>query len=117
MSLRLLAFLLDGFLSLKVINRADINYADYASNIKFTGTKYRAKFSLSKRLIILGTGGHGLVAADCAMEMGCFVDIVFLDSLYPDKTHIDCWSIIGKPEDAVNVSHADSFFFVAIGPA
>jgi UDP-N-acetylbacillosamine N-acetyltransferase len=70
---------------------------------------------MGKRLVIIGAGGHGSVAADCAEAMGCFDDIVFLDCFYPNKTHLGCWSIIGKPEDAAMVSNEDSVFFVALG--
>jgi UDP-N-acetylbacillosamine N-acetyltransferase len=70
---------------------------------------------MSKRLVIIGAGGHGLVAADCAKEMGLFSDIVFLDSFYPSKISIGPWSIIEKPENALQISTTDSVFFVAIG--
>lgn len=70
---------------------------------------------MNKRLIIIGAGGHGCVAADCAEAMGCFVDIVFLDSFYPAKTHLGTWPIIGKPEDAAMLSTENTVFFVAIG--
>lgn len=70
---------------------------------------------MNKRLVIIGAGGHGAVAADCAEKMGYFVDIVFLDSFYPNKTHLGCWPVIGKPEDATQLSNKNSFFFVAIG--
>lgn len=70
---------------------------------------------MSKRLVIIGAGGHGGVAADCAEAMGCFTDILFLDSFYPANKNLGCWSIIGKPEDAAKIGLADSLFFVAIG--
>jgi sugar O-acyltransferase (sialic acid O-acetyltransferase NeuD family) len=70
---------------------------------------------VGKRLVIIGAGGHGSVAADCAMAMGCFGDIVFLDSFYPNNRKRGCWTIIGKPEDAAQVSYGDSCYFVAIG--
>jgi UDP-N-acetylbacillosamine N-acetyltransferase len=73
------------------------------------------KTLVGKRLVIIGAGGHGLVAADCAKEMGSFTDIVFLDSFYPNKTQVGCWSIIGKPEVAAKTAHPDNVFFVAIG--
>lgn len=71
--------------------------------------------SLDKQLVILGAGGHGQVAADCAETMNIFSRIVFLDEVYPDKTQAGCWPILGKSENAINFDKQTTCFFVAIG--
>jgi sugar O-acyltransferase (sialic acid O-acetyltransferase NeuD family) len=66
-------------------------------------------------LVILGAGGHGQVAADCAETMNVFSSIVFLDEVYPDKTQAGCWPILGKGESVTKFDKQTSCFFVAIG--
>ena len=70
---------------------------------------------LGRQLVILGAGGHGQVAADCAETMNIFSSIVFLDEVYPDKTQAGCWSILGKGESAIKFDKQTTCFFVAIG--
>tara|TARA_R110000751_G_scaffold212397_1_gene315876 strand:- start:9898 stop:10521 length:624 start_codon:yes stop_codon:yes gene_type:complete len=70
---------------------------------------------LKRQLVILGAGGHGQVAADCAETMDIFSRIVFLDDAYPDKTQAGCWPIVGKNESVINFDEQTTCFFVAIG--
>lgn len=67
-------------------------------------------------LYIIGSGGHGKVAADCADAMGCFAEITFLDDTYPDRKRVMDWNVVGKSEDAKRLSeNNNALFFVAIG--
>ncbi len=53
-----------------------------------------------KRLVLIGAGGHGKVAADMARSAG-WRDIVFADDAYPDRTANGAWAIVGRPGDAL----------------
>lgn len=66
-----------------------------------------------KKLLIIGAGGHGKVAADIASYCG-YKEIAFLDDRLAGK---DCigYPVIGKTEDAKKYQGWD--FFVAIGNA
>ena len=66
------------------------------------------------RLIIIGAGGHGKVAADVADKMGAYAEIAFLD----DGAIGEClgYPVLGKVADAEKYIATHSFF-VAIGSA
>lgn len=69
-----------------------------------------------KTLYIIGSGGHGKVAADCADAMGCFSEIKFLDNTYPACSRVLEWDVVGKSDDAEGFSaDSNALFFVAIG--
>ncbi|MDN4502883.1 acetyltransferase [Alteromonadaceae bacterium BrNp21-10] len=68
---------------------------------------------MTKRLVIIGAGGHGKVAADCAESMAVYDDIVFLDAGFSERPQVGPWKIIGLPEDFNQ--YTDCEFFVAIG--
>mgnify|MGYP000330184491 CR=1 FL=1 len=70
---------------------------------------------LSKRLLIIGAGGHGKVAADCAETLGLYDQIAFLDSRFPAEKKIGDWQILGQPESATSFKNPETDFFVAIG--
>jgi sugar O-acyltransferase (sialic acid O-acetyltransferase NeuD family) len=70
---------------------------------------------LSKRLLIIGAGGHGKVAADCAECMGEFEHIAFLDGEFPKLKQVAKWSVIGDGKDLATESDVDTTFFVAVG--
>jgi sugar O-acyltransferase (sialic acid O-acetyltransferase NeuD family) len=70
---------------------------------------------VNRRLIILGAGGHGKVAADCAEATGIYDSIVFLDALYPDECLVGDWPILEKPENVSMFNNGNTDFFVAIG--
>ena len=65
------------------------------------------------RLLIIGAGGHGKVAADIAMKMQKYDEIVFLDDNEETK---DCigFRVVGKVADARNYIEG-SEVFVAMG--
>lgn len=65
--------------------------------------------------MIIGAGGHGKVAADCAEAMERFSEIVFLDGIYPAVTKVEHWPVLGKGDDLSTFSDSSSVFFVAIG--
>jgi len=68
---------------------------------------------MKDKLIIIGAGGHGKVAADVALSMGCYREIEYIDDNYE---HNKCYgypvigdcSVIDKYTDGAQ-------FFVAIG--
>lgn len=66
------------------------------------------------KLIIIGAGGHGRVAADCARSMKAFSSIQFLDESFPDRTANLDWPIMGKSAEWSKYSE-EAVFFVAIG--
>ena len=68
----------------------------------------------NKTLVILGAGGHGLVVADCALSLGHYNEIIFLDDCLDklnDKSH---WQVVGPIASWVDYSE-NSDFIVAIG--
>ena len=69
------------------------------------------------KLLILGAGGHGKVVAECALSLGLYTAIAFLDD---DETAIgesilDSCPIIGTFSDAVSFAHEYAEAFVALG--
>jgi sugar O-acyltransferase (sialic acid O-acetyltransferase NeuD family) len=62
-----------------------------------------------KRLVLIGAGGHGKVAADTALASG-FGDVVFLDRDHPRRVVNGRWPIIGNLATAV-----DGERFLSIG--
>jgi len=68
-----------------------------------------------KTLIIIGAGGHGKVAADCAEEMACYHQICFLDERVTKLKVCGVWKVIDQPQKFLNYSQENVDFFVAIG--
>lgn len=66
-------------------------------------------------LLILGAGGHGLVVADAAHEMGCWPEIAFLDDDKRDHGAGDVWPIIGRTSELERLRNKFSELAVAIG--
>lgn len=68
---------------------------------------------MSKRLGVIGAGGHGKVVADVAERAG-WADVVFLDARFAagDSEHAH-WPLVAVPEDALT-QRCDGYF-VAIG--
>jgi len=65
-----------------------------------------------RKLIIIGSGGHGRVIADCAQQIGNYSQIDFLDDCYLDRQDNNQWSVIGLVKDFTqHIEHAD--FIVA----
>lgn len=52
------------------------------------------------RLVLIGAGGHGKVAADTARDAG-WREIVFVDDAYPERTMNGTWPIVGRPGEGV----------------
>ncbi|MGS2722089.1 acetyltransferase [Paraglaciecola aestuariivivens] len=71
--------------------------------------------SNNQRLVIIGSGGHGKVAADCAQLTKQFSEIVFLDALYPELTSVANWQVVGHQDQYLDFAQDNSCFFVAIG--
>jgi UDP-N-acetylbacillosamine N-acetyltransferase len=70
---------------------------------------------MTKKLIIIGAGGHGKVAAECAELMGCYSSICFWDGLYPQLTHVNHWLVLAKGDQFVGLELQETDYFVAIG--
>lgn len=66
------------------------------------------------RLIIIGAGGHGKVAADCAEDMQAYDSIIFLDSKKGLEA-VNRWPVCGLPENFEQFVNQNTAFFVAIG--
>lgn len=69
------------------------------------------------RLLVIGAGGHGRVAADCARAMQRWSQIAFLDSSWPERQTNGCWQVIGRDCDATTMARLGDEIFVAIGGA
>lgn len=54
---------------------------------------------MTKELAIVGASGHGKVIADIAEQIGYTVS--FYDDAYPNKTHLEHWSIHGTFDDLI----------------
>lgn len=69
------------------------------------------------RLLILGAGGHGKVIAECAVTLGIYRAIAFLDDDQKanKKSVLSSYPVIGTFCDAVNFTHEFSEAFVAVG--
>lgn len=68
---------------------------------------------MSRRLGVIGAGGHGKVVAEVAERVG-WTDVVFFDARYAagSRKH-GHWSLIAMPEEAA--AHFCDGYFVAIG--
>lgn len=68
---------------------------------------------MSKRLGIVGAGGHGKVVADIAERAG-WADVVFFDSRFASGEHVHAhWPVVALPEDMA--SQACDGYFVGVG--
>ena len=68
------------------------------------------------RLIIIGGGGHGLVAAETAEATGMFRSIEFADDRHPDMQEAGPWPVTSRIEAIQNDgSGNDTKLFSAIG--
>ena len=72
---------------------------------------------MSATLLILGAGGHGKVAADCAAGQGAWATIAFYDDRWPSLARCADWPVIGAGENLLKIADARSEAFVAIGEA
>jgi len=69
---------------------------------------------MTKRLAIVGAGGHGKVVADLAETLG-WSDIHFFDDGYPGKKVLEKWLIVGDFKQLCEVHHQYDGVIVAIG--
>ena len=67
-----------------------------------------------KDLVIIGSGGHGKVVADAALQMGRWDSIRFVDLLYPELQRIGPWNVVAKNLKDLNESSILQFV-VAVG--
>ncbi|MFZ3100865.1 MAG: acetyltransferase [Desulfitobacteriaceae bacterium] len=68
------------------------------------------------KLLILGAGGHGKVVAECALSLGIYTDIAFLDDeKVTGELILRSCPVIGTFSDADNFAHEFSQAFVALG--
>ncbi|MBO5402303.1 MAG: acetyltransferase [Clostridia bacterium] len=67
---------------------------------------------MSKRLVIIGAGGHGKVIADIALKNG-YTDIVFID----DNSKGECmgFPIVGTTSDVEKLNDGNTEFVIGIG--
>jgi len=70
---------------------------------------------MTKTLIIIGAGGHGKVVADCAENMNCYAEILFLDSHAKKVNKVGAWPVVDTPENFLEHQQSSVDFFVAIG--
>jgi UDP-N-acetylbacillosamine N-acetyltransferase len=70
---------------------------------------------LTKRLLIIGAGGHGKVAADCAELTKGYSEIGFLDTGFPALKQVGNWQVFGDGDDLSHFVDPDTCFFVAVG--
>lgn len=66
-----------------------------------------------KTLSILGAGGHGVVAAEIAEELGWQVS--FYDNRFPKSKVAGEWKIVGDEKALFNLNYKETSVFVAIG--
>jgi len=70
---------------------------------------------MTKTLIIIGAGGHGKVAADCAENMNVYTEIIFLDDRVDTLKKVGAWRVIDRPENFLKYQNNRVDYFVAIG--
>jgi sugar O-acyltransferase (sialic acid O-acetyltransferase NeuD family) len=68
-------------------------------------------------LLILGAGGHGKVAADCAAAQGRWSEIVFYDDRWPAIATCARWPVAGTSQALAKADAKAAEAFVAIGEA
>lgn len=66
------------------------------------------------RLLLIGAGGHGKVAADIAEICG-FEDVSFLDQSYPERQKNGSWKIVDNLTSIDNFKAEGCAFFLTIG--
>ena len=69
------------------------------------------------RLLVLGAGGHGKVAADCASAQGLWSGIEFFDDRWPGLSLCAEWPVVGAGADLLRRDRRLCEVFVAIGEA
>jgi sugar O-acyltransferase (sialic acid O-acetyltransferase NeuD family) len=70
---------------------------------------------VNKNLAIIGASGHGKVVAEIAELLG--YKVLFFDDAYPEKSHVEHWSIKGCFKDFLLAKNSLAGAVVAIGNA
>lgn len=70
---------------------------------------------MSKRLFIIGAGGHGKVVADAALCQGSWGEILFIDDRHPSLSSVMNFEVVGQINNINQFSDEDSEVIVAIG--
>ncbi|CAN5412115.1 acetyltransferase [soil metagenome] len=71
---------------------------------------------MKKKLIIIGSGGHGRVVADAALKSDEFDVIGFTDdNIAPGKIIIDKYVVVARAEEIEKIKTLAEYFIVAIG--
>ena len=92
----------------KVFIREGINAAGEATMTKFTGG------AKTRKLAILGAGGHSRVVADTAECCG-WSEIEFFDDDWPSTQQVGIWNVTGDTADLLGRLHEFGGVIVAIG--
>jgi len=66
------------------------------------------------RLVLIGAGGHGKVAADAARG-GVWSEIVFLDRSYPERRTNGVWPIVGSMTEISALRATGAALFLSLG--
>lgn len=69
----------------------------------------------AKRLAIIGAGGHGKVAGDCARATGAWEEVVHFDDRWPDLQACGKSAVVGAADAVLGALDASTEVFVAIG--
>ncbi|HVU16358.1 MAG TPA: acetyltransferase [Candidatus Didemnitutus sp.] len=69
------------------------------------------------RLLVLGAGGHGKVAADCAQAADKGREVIFFDDRWPGLAACGRWPVRGTCVQIGAFAQGDDRVFVAIGRA
>ncbi|QIM48047.1 acetyltransferase [Pusillimonas sp. DMV24BSW_D] len=69
------------------------------------------------RLFVLGAGGHGKVAAECAALSNTYDKIIFFDDRWPKIDRIGEWPVLGTCDSIYKIVTPQDQIFVAIGNA
>ncbi len=70
---------------------------------------------MSKRLFIIGAGGHGKVIADAAMCQGNWDEIFFIDDRYPSLSSVMGIEVVAQTNNIKQFCDENSEVIVAIG--
>lgn len=71
---------------------------------------------MSKKVVIIGAGGHAKVIADIIIKSGDEVVGFLDDNIQKDTNIIDSYKVIGKIEDCIMLQkNKDLYFIIAIG--
>lgn len=70
---------------------------------------------MSKRLFIIGAGGHGKVVADAAMCQGNWDEIFFIDDRYPSLSSVMGIEVVAQTNNIKQFCDENSEVIVAIG--